>query len=77
MDRPTRRSPLSCIANFSALGVIACVLADATHEMLGHAVAARLLGIRILSVSSVALKPKRDRGWSRPPGRPQISWWAL
>jgi hypothetical protein len=65
MDRPTRRSPLSCIANFSALGVIACVLADATHEMLGHAVAARLLGIRILSVSSVALQTEEGSRLAR------------
>jgi hypothetical protein len=55
MDRPTRSSLLSRIGNFSAIGAIACVLADATHE-LGHAITARLLGVRILSLSSVALQ---------------------
>ena len=44
------------IATLAAIGVVACALADMTHEVLGHVVAARLLGVRILSLSTVAMQ---------------------
>jgi hypothetical protein len=38
------------------MGVVACALSDMTHEVLGHVIAARLLGVRILSLSTVAIQ---------------------
>ena len=44
------------IVTFLALGVVACALSDTTHEVLGHMTAAWLVGVRILSISTVAIQ---------------------
>jgi hypothetical protein len=44
------------IVTFSAMGVVACALADMTHEVLGHVTAAGLAGVRIVSLSTVAIQ---------------------
>ena len=51
-----RASLRGSIPTFLALGVVACVLADMTHEALGHMTAAWLLDVRILSLSTVAIQ---------------------
>jgi hypothetical protein len=57
-EQPGRASKasLTCIVNYAAIGVVASTLADATHEVLGHLVAAWLVGDRIISISTVALQ---------------------
>jgi hypothetical protein len=44
------------IVNLSAIGIVASALADVTHEVLGHLVAAWWVGDRIISISTVALQ---------------------
>jgi hypothetical protein len=44
------------IVNYSAIGVVASALADMTHEVLGHLMAAWLTGDRVISLSSVAIQ---------------------
>jgi hypothetical protein len=54
--RTVRTSLRSSIVTFLALGVVACTVADMTHEVLGHMTAAWLVGVRILSLSTVAIQ---------------------
>jgi hypothetical protein len=50
------RSALRRCVNYAAMGVVASVLADVTHEVFGHLLAARLSGDRIISLSTVAVQ---------------------
>lgn len=44
------------IVTLAAIGVVACALGDMTHEVLGHLVVAWLAGVRIVSLSTVAIQ---------------------
>lgn len=51
-----RTSQRGSLVTFLALGLVACALAEMTHEILGHITAASLVGVRILSLSTVAIQ---------------------
>jgi hypothetical protein len=48
--------PVSSLLTIVALAVVAYAAADTLHEMLGHALVAKLVGVKALSISSVALQ---------------------
>jgi hypothetical protein len=54
--RTASKSWLGSIVNYAAIGVVASALANVTHEILGHLVAAWAVHDRIISISSVALQ---------------------
>lgn len=50
------RGTLGGVATYSAIGVVACTLADMTHEVLGHVTVARMLGVRITILATVGMQ---------------------
>lgn len=56
MAQPRAESSASSRVALAAAAVLAYAGADVVHELLGHAVVARLRGIEILSISSVAIQ---------------------
>jgi hypothetical protein len=47
---------LSSLATTVSIAVVAYAAADVAHELLGHAIVAALYGVKVLSISSVALQ---------------------
>lgn len=50
------RTLLSGVVTYSSIGVVACALADMTHEVLGHATIAWILGVRITVLATVGMQ---------------------
>jgi len=59
----THSSTRDSIVTLAAMGVVACALADMTHEALGHLVVAWLAGVRIVSLSTVAIQTVGTSRW--------------
>jgi len=67
------------LLTWAAIGTVACISADMTHEVLGHVVAARLLGVRILSRSMVPIHTANDNRLVAAAGTLAnwiVGWWA-
>lgn len=50
------QAPHSSALTYAAIGVIACALADMTHEVLGHVTVAWMMGVRITVLATVGMQ---------------------
>jgi hypothetical protein len=56
----TARAPDSSLVTIVSVAVVAYAASDVVHELMGHFMAARLAGVEVVSISSVALQTGRS-----------------